>query len=244
MYITMPAPHRSELWVSDIDGGNKVRIAAEESLWTGTWAPDSFHLSFVEPAAAKAFIVGADGSGLRQLPPTQGTPQDPVWSADQKSVYLSVYENADSEPAVWKSRVDGSNLEKVVDSCCLVADIDPSGRYLLGFALFGEKTGIYEVSISDRKCIQLLPGVVTTNVAFARDGQSVLYAVASRGAVTIFRQPWREGMLIGTPQLALKIPFAFSLSNLGTAYDFSRDLSTIVYARRGGHQDLYLLSQK
>jgi serine/threonine protein kinase len=244
MYITMPAPHRSELWVSDIDGGNKVRIAAEESLWTGTWAPDSFHLSFVEPAAAKAFIVGADGSGLRQLPPTQGTPQDPVWSADQKSVYLSVYENADSEPAVWKSRVDGSNLEKVVDSCCLVADIDPSGRYLLGFALFGEKTGIYEVSISDRKCIQLLPGVVTTNVAFARDGQSVLYAVASRGAVTIFRQPWREGRLIGTPQLALKIPFAFSLSNLGTAYDFSRDLSTIVYARRGGHQDLYLLSQK
>ena len=30
----------------------------------------------------------------------------------------------------------------------------------------------------------------------------------------------------------------------GNAYDFSKDLSTIVYARPGGHQDLYLLSQK
>jgi len=30
----------------------------------------------------------------------------------------------------------------------------------------------------------------------------------------------------------------------GTTYDFSRDLSTIVYARPGNHTDLYLLSQK
>jgi hypothetical protein len=30
----------------------------------------------------------------------------------------------------------------------------------------------------------------------------------------------------------------------GNAYDFSKDLSTIVYARPGGHLDLYLLSQK
>ena len=30
----------------------------------------------------------------------------------------------------------------------------------------------------------------------------------------------------------------------GYAYDFSPDLSTIVYARPGGHADLYLLSQK
>jgi hypothetical protein len=43
----------------------------------------------------------------------------------------------------------------------------------------------------------------------------------------------------------LKVPFAFpSDYRNGNAYDFSRDLSTIVYARPGGHPDLYLLSQK
>jgi hypothetical protein len=115
---------------------------------------------------------------------------------------------------------------------------------LLGVINQGEKTGIYEVSIADKKCIPLLPGAVTFNAYFAGDGKSFLYAVASRGEVTIYRQSWSDGKLIGMPQVALKIPFAFPLSYYGNAYDFSRDLSTIVYARPGGHADLYLLSQK
>ena len=80
--------------------------------------------------------------------------------------------------------------------------------------------------------------------SFCSHGKSFLYAVASRGEVTIFRQPWRDGKIIGTPQVALKVPFAFPLDYQGNAYDFSRDLSTIVYARPSGHADLYLLSQK
>jgi len=101
-----------------------------------------------------------------------------------------------------------------------------------------------ESEASERKCVPLLPGVVTLLVHFARDGKSLLYAVASRGQVMIYRQPWREGKLVGPPQVALKVPFVFPLYYNGNAYDFSRDLSTIVYARPGGHADLYFLSQK
>jgi hypothetical protein len=50
--------------------------------------------------------------------------------------------------------------------------------------------------------------------------------------------------VVGKPEVALKVPFAFPLIHAGNAYDFSRDLSTIVYARPGGNADLYLLSQK
>jgi hypothetical protein len=90
----------------------------------------------------------------------------------------------------------------------------------------------------------LLPGVATEGAVFARDGKSFLYALASRGEVTIYRQPWKDGKLIGAAQVALKVPFAFPLEYAGNAYDFSQDLSTIVYARPSGHADLYLLSQK
>jgi len=62
--------------------------------------------------------------------------------------------------------------------------------------------------------------------------------------VTIFRQIWRIGELIGQPQVALKLPFAFPLLSGGNAYDFARDLSTVAYARPAGHADLYRLSQK
>jgi hypothetical protein len=147
--------------------------------------------------------------------------------------------------STWKWSLDGSNPEKLVDNCGMVSDADPGGQYLLGVEPNPEKSGIYEVSISDRKCISLLPGVVTYTATFARDGKSFLYAVASRGQVTICRQAWNDGKLIGAAQVALKVPFAFPLDYAqGNAYDFSRDLSTIVYARPGGHADLYLLSQK
>lgn len=73
---------------------------------------------------------------------------------------------------------------------------------------------------------------------FAPDGKSFLFAVPLRGEVTIFRQPWSNGKVIGTPQVALKVPFAFPLAYQGgNAYAFSRDLSTIVYAHPGGHAD-------
>jgi serine/threonine protein kinase len=243
MYVTLAGGKRHELWVSEIDGGNKVKIATGENLATGTWAPDSFHLTFEEMgtgAGSKAYIVGADGSGLRQLPRTADTDQNSVWSPDQKTIYVTGQEKGGTIPTVWKVNADGSNPEKFVDNC-FVDDIDLGGKYLLGF---GEKTGIYEVSISDRKCISLLPGVATYTVTFARDGKSFLYAVASRAEVTIYRQPWKDGKIIGKPQVALKVPFAFPLDYHGNAYDFSRDLSTVVYARPGGHADLYLLSQK
>lgn len=99
--------------------------------------------------------------------------------------------------------------------------------------------------MSDRKCIPLVPGVITNSVTFAPDGKSFLYAVVSRGQVMIYRQGWSNGNVIGTPQVALKVPFTFPLSYAGgNAYDFSRDLSTIVYVRPSVHADLYLLSQK
>ena len=47
MYITLPARGRRELWVSDIDGGKKVKIATGEDLGTLAWAPDNSHLSFL-----------------------------------------------------------------------------------------------------------------------------------------------------------------------------------------------------
>src|ERR1700751_4320122 len=183
MYVTAPPNERSELWVSDIDGRNKLKLTVGESLSTGSWASDNFHLSFVEAgtsARANAYIVGADGSGLRQVPRTVDFAWGMVWSPDQKSLYVSGLEKAGANLKVWKWSVEGSNPEKFVDSCGSVSDVDPRGEYLLDVLGFGEKTGIYEVSISDRKCISLLPGAVTYAAVFARDGKSFLYAVASR----------------------------------------------------------------
>lgn len=62
-----------------------------------------------------------------------------------------------------------------------------------------------------------------------------------RGEVTYYRQGWKDGALAGKPQVALKLPLAFPLEHKGNAFHFSRDLSTVVYARPGG-QNLYFLT--
>ena len=240
MYVTFPASTQAELWTSDIDGGNKAKISQEEALVALNWAPDNFHLSFSQ--GPKLYIVGADGKGLRQLPSMGGMSiSSAVWSPDQKSFYIGSVENAQYSNTIWKWN-EGSDPETLVEKCGIVYDIDPGGKYLLALFPFGEKTGVYEVPIAERKCIPLLPGLMSGAI-FAPDGKSLFAAGAYRGQVAIYRQSWIDGKVIGTPQVALKVPFTLTLYYRAT-YDFSRDLSTFVYTRPGGHADLFLLSQK
>lgn len=192
----------------------------------------------------KIYLAGADGSGLRELPWTGGTVFTVIWSADQKSLYITSSEKGATGATVWRESVEGSAPEKLVDGCGFAFDAAPDGKFLLTQIARGEKSGIYQYSLADRQCISLLPGVVTFGALFDGDGKSFLYAVPSRYEATIYRQQWQAGKTIGKPQIALKLPFAFPLSNSGNAYDFSRDLSTIVYARPAGHADLYLLTRK
>jgi hypothetical protein len=192
----------------------------------------------------KVYIVGADGSGLRALTWTGGTIQSVISNDDRKSVYINSFDRGASGGGTWKESVEGSTPEKIVDGCGFSWDVSRGGQYLLSLIAVGDKTGIYGYSIAEKKCTPLIPGVVTFSILFARNGKSFLYAIPSRRDVTIYRQNWQAGKLIGQPQVALKLPFAFPLVSGGNAYDITRDLSTVVYARPGGHADLYLVAQK
>jgi hypothetical protein len=210
---------------------------------TGQWAHDNFHLTFFHNgvnAPAAAYIIGADGSGLRELPRTENMLYNLLWDQDQQSIYFNGG-HVNSVSIVWKISVDGSNREKIITDCGNVSDVAPSGKYLLSFVPYGDRAGIYEVSIPDKKCVSLLPGVATIGPIFSRDGKSFLYPVASRGESKIYSQSWDKGQTSGAPHAVLTVPFTFPLAN---AFDFSNDLSTIVFVRPGGHADLYFLSQK
>jgi serine/threonine protein kinase/Tol biopolymer transport system component len=242
-YIATPSSERSELWAANVDGSNKVKIASAKSLATGDWALDNFHLFFMQEEPNRIFMAGADGSGVHEIPWNGGVTQNVVPSADQKFIYVNSFDQGASRGTMWRANADGSNLEQITNECGHLWVSVPGGQYLLTFRP-GENGGIFEFSLADKKCTQLLPGVVTFGITLANDGQSFLYAIPSRSDVTIYRQPWHEGKLTGPTQVAVKLPFAFPLLAGGNAYDFSSDLSTVVYARPAGQADLYLLSQK
>ena len=247
MYITTPSRDHTELWVCGIDGSNQVKIASGQSLATTNWTPDSTHLAFVISESGKTdvpYIVAADGSGLRPIFGTGGAIFTLFWSRDEKFLYLTGFEKGSSIPTVWKADADASNPKKVASDCGNIFDVSLDGKYLVGAVWAGEKRGIYEYSTADDKCTVLLPGVATFGATFTRDGKAFQFATPSRGEVKIYRQPWNDGKLTGPQQVVLTVPFAFPLSFGGNAYDFTSDLTTVVYARPSGHADLYLLSQK
>ena len=128
MYVTFPTANKVELWVSDIDGGSKVKIATAETqegdLLTLNWAPDNLHLFFSQ--GPKLYLVGADGSRLRQLPSMEGMIiSNAVSSPDQKSVYVSTVESTEPEAhSVWRW-TEGSNPEKLVEKCGYIYDAHP-----------------------------------------------------------------------------------------------------------------------
>lgn len=230
-----------ELWVSDIDGKNALKLASAENIGTGFWSADNTRVTFLArdkgETSSKPYVINKDGRNLIRIEGVEGNVQSLSWSVDGKTLFISSSVGG-VKSVIWKVNTDGTGLEKVVENCYGM-DATPDGKYLLGVILAGKDTGIYEVSLGDKKRISLLPGVETFMVRMSADKKAFLYSVAGKGEILFYRQGWADGKLIGQPEIALKLPFSFPLNFLGNAYDFSPDLSTIVFAKPSGQMDLY-----
>ena len=67
MYIHFVQPGRNEeVWVSNLDGTNRVRIAAASTVATGTWSRDGSKIGFM--LDNKAFVANSNGRNLREIP--------------------------------------------------------------------------------------------------------------------------------------------------------------------------------
>jgi serine/threonine protein kinase len=239
LYVRYLDPGHSELWLADVDGSNKLKIASGTGLTTLDWSADGSQVAFGD--GSHVYVGGSDGRGLHEIKGIAGGVDWGAWSGDGRRIVFST--SAATQFTIWRVDADGSHLEKLLANGFYAIESSPDEKYLLGLIPVGADAGIYQMSLSEKKRTTLLPGVEAFMLRFAPDFKSFVYAVAGRSEVTFYRQAWRDGALVGAPQVALRIPFAFPLIYKGNAFDFSRDLSTIVYARPGGQHDLYFLGQ-
>ncbi len=247
MYITLTGnAQQGDLWVSDIDGRNKVKVASGTQLVTLAFTSDASKVLYVvtEAGTSKIYIINADGTGLRQIPWSGVSAGYGASSIDPNYFFLGGQQTDLAKVSAWKVASDGSTVEKLEDDCGAVWDSSPDGKYLLTSLGGGNQgsSGISVYSLLEHRCIPLFQAP-TLVVQFSPDGKSVLYLDAARGETTIYRVPWHDGKITGPAQAAVKLPFAFHQGYNGNAYYFSRDLSTVVYARPSGHADLYLLNR-
>lgn len=242
MYVRIPSSGDQEWWVANTDGGGRIRIGSAPSAGTGDWSADSTQLALIDGSQQRVALARADGRNLRELKPMSENVTNIVWSPDAKTLYITLASPTGTGFSVWQSNQDGTKMELFLQNACVVTDITPDGKYLIGRVPAGTQTGIYAISVADREMIPLLPEIPTMIVRLSPDAHSLLYAVAENSRVSIYRAGWKDGKITSRPEAALKVPFAFPFSFYGNAYDFSRDLSMVLYARPDQKADLYLLS--
>jgi Tol biopolymer transport system component len=247
----MPEAGKSEVWVSDLTGNNRLKLTTSGGhLETLAWSNDATRFLFSDRNGAdksgtdwKLFVIDADGKHLRQLPWLGNFVGFGIWEPGDQSIILGGLDKNNRDTRNWRIFLNDTPPVPLSDGCGMAVDFSPDHKFIISTVIWGENSGLFQYSVADKKCTTLKSGITTYIAMYSTDGKSYLYSLASHGQTTIFRQPWRDGIPVGSPSAALKLPFALREDYDGNAFVVSRDLSSIVYARPGGSADLYLLAQ-
>jgi serine/threonine protein kinase len=239
MYTTQRANSQTELWVAPTDGTSSgVKITESRVLGTGDWSTDSSRIAFMN--GNTGFVSTKDGRNVRPIKTFDSQITNIVWSPDESTLFISV--RSAKGNSIWKVNSVNGNGEMILKDGFVVTDVTKDGKYLLGRISEGDQTGIYAYQLNNKKVIPLIPDASTMLVRISPDNQSLLYALQNGTDVSLYSAQWKDGKVVSNPELALKVPFAFTLSFEGNAYDFSRDLSTIIFNQPTMQADIYMLS--
>jgi serine/threonine protein kinase len=228
-----------EVWVSNIDGTERKKIASMKNGGTGDWSKDSKYLSFLDGSVRRAYLATAEGKNVVEINAEDNWINNVIWSPDNQWVYASG--QGDRYNPIWRISADGKTVETFLEEGFVITDATKDGKFIIGRIGWGDTAGIYAASTTDKKRIPLLPKTITYLVRISTTEDALLYAIEGNKEIIFYRAAWKDGS-VGEPQIALKVPFAFSFEFFGNAYDFSRDLSTIIFTRPSQQADLYQLT--
>jgi TolB protein len=119
---------QTEIYVMNANGGGARAVTSitrgkpfSADVFHASWSPDGAELAFEvknskqgEPAGRRAvFVVGADGSDLRQLTPWELNGSAPDWSPDGKLILLRVVGAKEQHGNIYTVHPDGSGLKQL-----------------------------------------------------------------------------------------------------------------------------------
>jgi Tol biopolymer transport system component len=234
MYIRLLPGQDEEWWIANVDGTNRIKVGSSGVAGTGDWSADSKHLAFLDGTAQVGYVMTAEGRNAKPLKHV-GSIGNIIWSKDGKYLYIS------ADRKIYQATPDGTRADLLADKGFVVTDTTPDARYIIGKISAGDRIGIYSYSFEDKKVTCILPEVVTYLVKVSPDGKYLLYATEGSKEIYVYRAEWKDGK-VGEPQIIMKVPFAFAFEFDGNAYDYTRDLSKIIFTRPTQQADVYLLS--
>ena len=209
----------SEIWASDADGANVVRLTSFNAPITGSprWSPDGQWIAFDsnKEGQFEVYRMRSNGGTPEHLTHDPATDGVPSYSRDGRSIYFM--SNRSGTNQVWKMDADGGHPRQITRNGGYVAFESFDGRWLFYSRADGDSP-LYRMPVQGGEEAQVLPRV--SQFGFSVTAKGVLffggehsngldYLDLETGTVAPFFQPERlmtVGLSLSPDQRHLLFP--------------------------------------
>ncbi len=176
-----------EIWVSDIDGRNPLRLTSLGGPFvTGTprWSPDGKLITFDSRPYGRSdiFVIGAEGGSPRCLTEEGSDDMVPSWSRDGRWIYFGSDLAGKGDWQLWKVRPEGGQSVRVTKNGGFEAAESRDGRFIY-------------YSKEDYDGLWRVPASGGEETLFLSEVEGRYWAVGERGVYFIVKQnkqPFRK----------------------------------------------------
>jgi Tol biopolymer transport system component len=181
---------RREIWISDRDGSNLLRLTSfENACGSPRWSPDGRSIAFDSDLKGNwdVFVVGADGGSPRALTHDLGEDSRPAWSHDGRWIYYGSNRSGDYQ--IWKVSPEGGEPVQVTRGGGYNPLESPDGRFLY-FAKGVSQPGLWRIPAAGGEETAVMPELRATGAGAQWDvAENGIYFVAF-GADAALADKW------------------------------------------------------
>jgi serine/threonine protein kinase len=235
----------NEIWSSDLDGSNAIRLTSMPSGGTGYphWSQDARFITYHSNAEGQGevYVIPAGGGKARNLTTHPASDSFPSFSKDGNWIYFT--SGRSGIDRVWKVQVTGGSAVPVTESVGYTPQESPEGGQLYYVDNFFAPGALWRMAISGGRSEKVIDGVLLGNFVVLEKGIYYMDRPSGERGVHYMDQPSGEAQL-NYFDFATKrsVPIARNLGLAGgTPLSATADGRTILFGRTDSSVDDLML---
>jgi eukaryotic-like serine/threonine-protein kinase len=216
-----------EIWISDPDGGNAVKLTSMDANATGgpSWSPDGRWIVFGsdQPGQFDLYVISASGGKPRRLTSHPAFDQSAIFSRDGRWIYFT--SNRTGNFQIWKMPATGGDAIQITRNGGWIVSEAPDGAHLYYIDIPMTPKPVWRVPVAGGEPVKVVDGVVGWFFQAAEKG--IYYAEQPAGQTRLMFYDFATGRSTTIAGNLGQIEFTPGVSPDGRTILYSRVDSTV-----------------